>query len=248
MTDSLAGIVLAAGGGTRLLPLTRLRPKALCPVGGIALVDRAIDGAGRVAPDIAVNVHHGREQLGDHLAGRVHVSVEERLLGTAGALGRLRDWLDGRDAVVVNADLVTDAALGAAVASWDRGRVRLLAAGSATLDPAMRLCGALMPWAAIRALDETPSGLYRTSWQPAAASGALEVLDVGAVAWFDCGTPRSYLAANLWVSGGASVIGAGATVEGVVERSILWPGTTVVAGERLRSAIRASDRVTVLVR
>ena len=105
-----------------------------------------------------------------------------------------------------------------------------------------------MPWAAIRTLDDTPSGLYRTSWQPAAASGALEVLDLGAVAWFDCGTPRSYLAANLWVSGGACVIGAGATVEGVVERSVLWPGTTVAAGHRLVSAIRASDRVTVLVR
>jgi N-acetyl-alpha-D-muramate 1-phosphate uridylyltransferase len=248
MPDSLAGIVLAAGGGTRLSPLTRLRPKALCPVGGIALVDRAIHAVGRVAPDTAVNVHHGREQLEDHLAGRVHVSVEDLLLGTAGALGRLRPWLDGRDAIVVNADLVTDAAFGSAVASWDRGRVRLLAAGSATLDPAMRLCGALMPWAAIRALDDTPSGLYRTSWQPAAASGELEVVDLGAVAWFDCGTARSYLAANLWVSGGASVIGAGATVDGTVERSVLWPDTTVAAGQRLVSAIRATDRVTVLVR
>src|SRR5262249_31000432 len=144
--------------------------------------------------------------------------------------------------------LVTDASLAAAVSSWDRERVRLLGAGSATLDPTLQLCGALMPWAAIRALDDTPSGLYRTSWQPAAASGDLEVLDVGDVAWFDCGTPRSYLAANLWVSGGASVIGTGATVEGTVERSVLWPGTTVAAGQRLVSAIRASDRVTVLVR
>jgi hypothetical protein len=44
------------------------------------------------------------------------------------------------------------------------------------------------------------------------------------------------------------VIGAGATVEGTVEGSVLWPGTTVAAGQRLVSAIRATDRVTVLVR
>ena len=248
MPDSLAGIVLAAGGGTRLAPLTRLRPKALCPVGDVALVDRAIDRLGTVAPDIALNVHHGREQLEDHLSGRAHVSAEDVLLGTAGGLGNLRTWIDGRDAVVVNADLVTDAALGEAVASWDRARVRLLAAGSATFDPAMRLCGALMPWSAVEVLEAVPSGLYRSSWQPAALAGRLEVVDLGAVAWFDCGTPASYLAANLWVSGGRSVIGAGATVEGVAERSVLWPGTTVAPGERLVAAIRASDRVTVLVR
>ncbi len=248
MTDSLAGIVLAAGGGTRLSPLTRLRPKALCPVGEVALVDRAIDRLRAVTADVAVNVHHGREQLEDHLSGRVHLSVEDQLLGTAGGVGNLRAWLDGRDVVVVNADLVTDAALGAAVASWGRERVRLLAADTATFDPAMQLCGALMPWSAVRALEAVPSGLYRTSWQPAALAGRLDVVDLGAVAWFDCGTPASYLAANLWVSGGGSVIGAGATVEGVVERSVLWPGTAVAPGERLVSAIRASDGVTVLVR
>jgi molybdopterin-guanine dinucleotide biosynthesis protein A len=248
MADSLAGIVLAAGGGTRLSPLTRLRPKALCPVGDVALVDRAIDRLRAVTANVAVNVHHGREQLEDHLSGRAHLSVEDQLLGTAGGVGNLRAWVDGRDVVVANADLVTDADLEVAVASWDRERVRLLAAGTAAFDPAMHLCGALMPWSAVEALEAVPSGLYRTSWQPAALAGRLEVVDVGAVAWFDCGTARSYLAANLWVSGGRSVIGAGATAEGVVERSVLWPGTTVAAGHRLVSAIRASDRVTVLVR
>ena len=97
-------------------------------------------------------------------------------------------------------------------------------------------------------MEDSPGGLYRTSLQPSAAADELDVVDLGAVAWFDCGTARSYLAANLWVSGGASVIGAGATVDGTVERSVLWPGTTVAAGQRLVSAIRASDRVTVLVR
>jgi NDP-sugar pyrophosphorylase family protein len=248
MTDSLAGIVLSAGGGTRLSPLTRLRPKALCPVGGVPLVDRAIERLGGVTSEIAVNVHHGRGQLEDHLAGRVHLALEEELLGTAGALGNLKTWIDGRGAVVVNADLVTDADLGAAVASWDRARIRLLAAGGATLDPDLRLCGALMPWSSVERLDAVPSGLYATSWSPAAEAGRLDVHDVGAVAWFDCGTPRSYLAANLWASSGATVLGEGAEVHGTAERCVLWEGALVAQGERLVDAVRASERVTVLVR
>jgi N-acetyl-alpha-D-muramate 1-phosphate uridylyltransferase len=248
MPDILAGIVLSAGGGTRLSPLTRLRPKALCPVGAVPLVDRAIARLGAVTSDVAVNVHYGREQLEDHLAGRVHLAVEEVLLGTAGALGNLKTWIDGRGAVILNADLVTDADLGAAVASWDRERIRLVAAGGAALDPDLRLCAALMPWSSVERLDAVPSGLYLESWAPAVDAGELEVHDVGAVTWFDCGTPRSYLAANLWVSGGATVLGEGAAVHGRAERCVLWDGTAVAPGERLVDAIRASEGVTVLVR
>ena len=74
------------------------------------------------------------------------------------------------------------------------------------------------------------------------------MVDAGAVMWFDCGTPRSYLAANLWASGGATVLGEGAAVHGRAERCVLWDGTVVAEGERLVDAIRASERVTVLVR
>ena len=47
---------------------------------------------------------------------------------------------------------------------------------------------------------------------------------------------------------GATVVGAGAWLAGGAERSVLWPDTEVRPDERLVSAIRASDRVTVLVR
>src|SRR5688500_8105563 len=110
MVDSVAGVVLAAGPGDRLCPLTWVRPTVLCPVAGVPLLDRNLERMAQVvAPDaIAVNVHHHREQLESHLAGRhapVQVSVEEeRPLGTAGAIGRLRDWLGGRAVLAVNGD------------------------------------------------------------------------------------------------------------------------------------------------
>jgi NDP-sugar pyrophosphorylase family protein len=65
MADSLAGVVLAAGAGTRLRPLTDLRPKALCPVGDRPLVDWAIEAVGDAVERVAVNVHHGRDQMVD---------------------------------------------------------------------------------------------------------------------------------------------------------------------------------------
>ena len=86
-------LVLAAGEGRRLLPLTRLRPKPLCPVGGRPLLDLAVDRARTATASVAVNVHHGRAAIEDHLAGGaadgagVHVSVEKaEALGTAGAV------------------------------------------------------------------------------------------------------------------------------------------------------------------
>ena len=64
----------------------------------------------------------------------------------------------------------------------------------------------------------------------------------------DCGTPAQYLAANLAWSGGESVICPGAVVEGTIEQSVVWPGAHVHPEEHLTRAIRAAERVTVLVR
>lgn len=254
MVHDVAGVVLAAGAGTRLRPLTWERPKPLCPVGDRPLVDHAIERVQLVTSEIAVNVHHGRDQLEAHLDGSVHVSVEAaEALGTAGALGRLRPWIDGRAVVVVNGDTWTDASLAALLEGWDGERMRLLTAGAggaavATADRERpQLAGAVMPWSTVADLDAEPSGLWELRWRAAEDSGALEWISVPA-AFADCGTPASYLAANLAVSGGQSVIGEGAEVAGRTERSVVWPGLVVEAGEQLVDAIRYAPRRTVLVR
>ncbi len=247
--DGVVGIVLAAGAGTRLRPLTLERPKALCPVGDVPLVDLAVD---RVAPfvgAVAVNVHHGRDQLEPHLFARgdVHVSVEaEEALGTAGAVGHLRPWIDGRAAAVLNADAWCPDPLTPLVDGWDGSRVRLLLVGADELRPSVRVAGCLLPWTAMADLPATPSGLYETCWRPWADRGAVEVVRHDG-AFVDCGTPADYLAANLAATGGATAA-AGAVVEGVAERCVLWPGAVVPAGEVLRDAIRTSAGRTVLVR
>ena len=246
--DGLVGVVLAAGLGTRLRPLTRLRPKALCPVGNVPLVDLALERVRSSVDAVAVNLHHGRRTLDAHLAADVHRSVEEeRPLGTAGALGHLRDWIDGRPALVVNCDAWCPGSLDAFVASWDGACVQLLLAGDDALHPTSRIAGALMPWREIERLDASPSGLYEASWRAAQAAGRLQVVRHDGP-FVDCGTPRQYLEANLLASGGESVVEPGAVVEGTLDRCVVWSGARVHRHEQLSQSIRARGRITVLPR
>jgi NDP-sugar pyrophosphorylase family protein len=248
MTDGVAGVVLAAGAGTRLRPLSLLRPKALCPVGNVPLVDLAIERAHTVTADVAVNVHHGRDAMVEHLAGRVHLSVEEReALGTAGALGPLRDWLGGRAAVVLNADAWCPGSLAPLLEGWDGERVRLLLVGDDALTPTSAVAAALIPWRAIAPLEARPSGLYEVVWRPAQEAGELEVVRHDGP-FVDCGTPGQYLAANLASNGGESVVHPGALVAGSIDRCVVWDGAEVRAEESLCEAIRPATGITILVR
>ncbi len=259
----LAGVVLAAGEGRRLRPLSRLRPKALCPMGPTTLVERAITQvAAAVGTPVAVNVHHGRHAMVEHLGDRrdVHLSVEEpEALGTAGAVAHLADHLDGRGALVVNADTVHVEDLRSFVAGWDGERVTVLAtpdpslarpvggAPPAWFGPRSGVVASIVPWERIRELRSEPSGLWEVLWRPELEAGRLAAVAAEGPL-IDCGTTEQYLKANLWLSGGRPVIGAGAVVRGTVERSVVWPGAVVEEGEHLVDAVRADAHHTVLVR
>ena len=242
---SLVGVALAAGAGSRLYPLTRHAPKALCPVGNTALIEHALGRLATVADTCAVNAHHGAVALAAHLDGRVHLSIEEPdALGTAGALGALRPWIDGRPVMVTNADAWLGNDIGDRlrrfVDEWDGERVRLLCVEDVARGDFgnLRYCGvSLMPWEVVRSLSPHPSGLYEKCWREAFASGTLDL-----VAWpgefIDCGTVADYLAANLAWSGGSSVIAPGVRIDGEVVRSVVWSGGEVGRGEVLTDAIR----------
>jgi hypothetical protein len=251
---SLAGVVLAAGAGTRLRPLTTLRPKALCPVGTVPLLDLALARLAPLAADLAVNAHAFAPAVTAHVTGRAQVSVEEgEALGTAGALGALRGWLDGRPVAVTNADAYLPGGLGRLAEGWDAARSRLLCAEVAgpgdfpSVREGLRYVGAcLLPWESVARLEPVPSGLYEVLWRAELAAGALDLVtladvDAGDVA-IDCGTPADYLAANLHASGGVSVVDPRATVKGTLERCVVWDGAYVGPGEHLVDAIRAGTR------
>lgn len=199
------GVVLAAGAGERLRPLTFERPKALCPVGNVALVDSALARVARAVGDVAVNVHHGRPAMEAHFAAAaaaaagghgLHLSIEaDRALGTAGAVGFLHDWIGDRHALVVNADTWCAAELAAFVAEWDRERVRILVRGSDPFGPRSSIVASLLPHADIAGLEAVPSGLFEACWREAAERGRVESVAFDGP-FMDCGTPRDYLEAN----------------------------------------------------
>ncbi len=245
-------MALAAGAGTRLAPLTLLRPKPLCPVGDRTLLDWALDSLAPAVDSVAVNVHHRAEQVIEHLEERrsgdgVHVSHEvDRALGTAGAIGALRGWLDGRGALVVNADTWHRADLASFVAGWDGTRVRLLTPTPLPFGPRSGVVASLLPWSIAVRLAPVPGGLWELVWRSELELGRVDVV-VEPSRVIDCATPADYLRANLTWSDGVPVVGEGAVVRGTITRSVVWPGSTVALGEVLVDAIRAGTR-TVLVR
>lgn len=196
MTTGLAALVLAAGRGERLRPLTDTTPKPLLEVGGRTLIDlalRRVAGVVDVGPaHVAVNAHWLAEQVTAHVGDRAHLSVEQpQALGTAGAVGQLRGWLAGRDVLVVNGDAFYDPEpdLTAFVSEWDGRRPRLLVvedAERADFEDRWRFAGvSLLPASVAGALRPVPSGLYEVVWSQVPVE--LVPTDVTLV---DCGTPE----------------------------------------------------------
>ncbi|MFT4624835.1 MAG: mannose-1-phosphate guanylyltransferase [Myxococcota bacterium] len=118
-----SAFVLAAGFGTRLRPLTELRPKPLVPVCGVPLIDFSLALCAKHGlTQVLVNAHHLADQVqalaGEREGVRVTVVTElPDILGTGGGLKAVRDQLDERF-VVLNGDVLHEvdlAALRAAV-------------------------------------------------------------------------------------------------------------------------------------
>lgn len=242
--DGLCAIVLAAGEGRRLRPLTEYLPKALCPVGNVPLLDRALDrvaALGYTGPDqVAVNACYLGDQVVRQVGARAHRSVEPAApLGTAGGVANLRDWIGGRGVLVGNADsyLVDPQEppgpdIAALLTDWDGRTVRLL--GQRISDPAerdgfggYRFAGfSLLPWRYVRDLPVEPAELVRAVWRPAEAAGELTVVPFAGT-YLDTGTPADYLAANLHAAAGGNLVDPSATVTGDCIQAVIGAGAEV---------------------
>jgi NDP-sugar pyrophosphorylase family protein len=121
----MKAMVLAAGVGSRLRPLTDSLPKALLEVGGRTMLEIVVErlkAAG--VTEIIVNVHHLPDQIAGFIRARgsfgirVELSREEVLLDTGGGLKKA-SWFfdDGRPFLVHNVDVLTDLDLGRLLAA-----------------------------------------------------------------------------------------------------------------------------------
>ena len=124
----MKAMILAAGFGTRLFPLTIDRTKPAIPFLGKPLVGYVAEYIGRHGiKDIVVNLHHQPDSvikaLGSGECFGVHIEYtreEPKILGTAGALDRARRFLQDDTFLVVNGKIITDIDLGAAVETHRR--------------------------------------------------------------------------------------------------------------------------------
>ena len=109
-------ILLAAGFGTRLRPLTNLMPKCMVKIGDEYLLDlwiKKLLNSG--IKKILINTHYLRKKVENHITelraykeGRIEISYEKKLLGTAGTLTKNIDFFNGQDGILLHADNYTN--------------------------------------------------------------------------------------------------------------------------------------------
>lgn len=110
-------MLLAAGLGSRMRPLTETVPKPLVPVAGLPLIERVMANAREEgAQRFVANAHYRADQILAHFGGLLKVSREDALLGTGGGVKQALPMLHSDPFFVMNTD-----------AFWPLGRDRPLA-------------------------------------------------------------------------------------------------------------------------
>jgi NDP-sugar pyrophosphorylase family protein len=111
----MKAMVLAAGQGTRLRPLTDTQPKALVPVAGRPMIEYSLLLLRHYGiQDIVINLHHHGEQIekrladGSQLGLQISYSVEPELLDTGGGLLKAKPFLQDDAFIVINTDVLID--------------------------------------------------------------------------------------------------------------------------------------------
>ena len=108
-------MILAAGGGTRLKPLTDLCPKVLVPVVNEPVLGRVIEFLeAHGVEEIVVNAHHHYQKMVDYLKQgnrsgvNMEIRIEKKILGTGGGIKNTQDFWGQDPFIVINGDILTD--------------------------------------------------------------------------------------------------------------------------------------------
>ena len=113
----MKAMILAAGMGTRLLPLTQDKPKALVECAGISLLEHALDSLKNAGVyQIIINVHHFGNQIVDFIKqdrfSELEIEISDEsdvLLDSGGSVMHAKSFLDGVEPFLVwNVDVVSD--------------------------------------------------------------------------------------------------------------------------------------------
>lgn len=108
-------IILAAGFGTRMMPLTRETPKAMIPLWGKPLIGHTLDMLARwKITEVLINLHHAPNSIFEYVKQRncprmrVCFSYEPKILGTGGAVRNVKWFTNNQPFWIINADIAAD--------------------------------------------------------------------------------------------------------------------------------------------
>ena len=231
-------MVLAAGRGTRLRPLTDTTPKPLVPVAGRPFLEHILESlrAGGIR-EVVLNLHHLGRRIEEHLGDgasfglRVRYSWENPILDTGGGIKRAEPLLAGEPFVVLNGDSLLELRLVEVVERHrERGAVATMVVRP---DPDAERYGLVE-------LD-ADDRVRRVTGQPPGAPGplrpfmfpGLQVFESAIFDWMDAGTAFSVTRVTY-----PRLLKAGAPVQGFVT-SARWvnidtPGALAAADAELR--------------
>ncbi len=183
-------LVLAAGLGTRLRPLTRVRAKPAVPVAGRPLVVRILEWlANQGVADVVLNLHHRPDTVtrvvghGSAVGVRVRYSWEPDILGSAGGPRQALPLLGPRF-FIVNGDTLTTPSLRALAAAHERSGAKVTLAVARHPDPE-RYGGVLV------ADDGVVRGFAPTGGGPARHFVGLQVVEAAAFSDLPAGRPAA---------------------------------------------------------
>jgi mannose-1-phosphate guanylyltransferase len=122
-------MVLAAGLGTRLRPLTYEIPKPMVPVLDRPVMEHILDLLDRHSfTEVIANLHYFPDTIREHFGERISYRFEPELLGTAGGVRGCADFFGDEDFLIISGDALTDIDLGALTARHrDSGGIATLA-------------------------------------------------------------------------------------------------------------------------
>ena len=145
----MRAVLLAAGLGTRLRPLTDTIPKCLVPIKGKPLLDIWCDSLLKVGvSQILVNLHYKHQVVEEHIAkatyrDQVESVFEPELLGTAGTLIANRNFFNSQDGILLHADNYSEANLGQLIKFHNQRPAKCLMTMLAFRTDTPQTCGIL---------------------------------------------------------------------------------------------------------